>query len=122
MYLGDVEPLNEYHWQQIKDPHPTSPPLPRFHRAGRENERDIWRRRKRWCVHAMKCSRGRAIATARVSVGAGVGRIRGGGACSHDSVENGVAQRQRDEKREKNRMVNKVVATEANNHHYRVEV
>jgi hypothetical protein len=31
----------------------------------------------------MKRSRGHAIATARVGVGASVGRIRGGGACSH---------------------------------------
>jgi hypothetical protein len=31
----------------------------------------------------MKRPRGRAIATARVCVGAGVGRIEGGGACSH---------------------------------------
>jgi hypothetical protein len=50
---------------------------------GREDERDIGRRRKRWCVHDVKRSHGRAIATARVSVGAGVGRIRGGGACSY---------------------------------------
>jgi hypothetical protein len=50
---------------------------------GREDKRDVRRRRKRWCVHAIKHPRGRAIATARVGVGAGVGRIRGGGACSH---------------------------------------
>jgi hypothetical protein len=50
---------------------------------GREDEQDILRRQKQWCVHAVKCPRGRAIATARVSVGAGVRRIRGGGACSH---------------------------------------
>jgi hypothetical protein len=50
---------------------------------GREDERDVRRRRKRWCVHAVKRPRGRAIATARVGVGAGVGRIQGGGACSH---------------------------------------
>jgi hypothetical protein len=31
----------------------------------------------------MKPPRGRAIATARVGVEAGVGRIWGGGACSH---------------------------------------
>jgi hypothetical protein len=31
----------------------------------------------------MKRSRGRAVATARVSVRAGVGRIRGGGSCSY---------------------------------------
>jgi hypothetical protein len=39
---------------------------------GREDERDVRRRRKRWCVHAMKHPRGRAIATTRVGVGAGV--------------------------------------------------
>ena len=50
---------------------------------GREDERDVRRRRKRWCAHDVKRPRGRAIATARVGVGAGVGRIRGGGACSY---------------------------------------
>jgi hypothetical protein len=46
---------------------------------GREDERDVRQRRKRWCVHDVKCPRGRAIATARV----GVGRIQEGGACSY---------------------------------------
>jgi hypothetical protein len=32
-------------------------------------------------AHDVKRPRGRAIATARVGVGAGVGRIRGGGVC-----------------------------------------
>jgi hypothetical protein len=44
---------------------------------GREDERDVRRRRKRWCAHDVKCSRGSTIATARVGVGAGAGRIRG---------------------------------------------
>jgi hypothetical protein len=44
---------------------------------GREDERDVLRRRKRWCTHDVKRSRGRAIATTRVGVEAGVGRIRG---------------------------------------------
>jgi hypothetical protein len=39
--------------------------------------------RKQWCTHDVKRPRGRAIATAQVSVGAGVRRIRGGGACSY---------------------------------------
>jgi hypothetical protein len=50
---------------------------------GREDERDVRRRRKRWCAHDVKHPRGHAIATARDSVGAGVGRIRGEGACSY---------------------------------------
>jgi hypothetical protein len=50
---------------------------------GREDERDVRRRRKRWCAHDVKRPRGRAIATARVGVRAGVERIRGGGACSY---------------------------------------
>ena len=52
---------------------------------GREDERDVRRRRKRWCTHDVKRPRGRerAIATARVGIGAGVGRIRGGDACSY---------------------------------------
>jgi hypothetical protein len=49
----------------------------------REYERDVRRRRKRWCAHNVKRPRGRAIATARVGVGAGVGRIRGGDTCSY---------------------------------------
>jgi hypothetical protein len=50
---------------------------------GREDERDVRRRRNRWCVHGVKRPHGRAIATARVDVGAVVGRIRGGGTCSY---------------------------------------
>jgi hypothetical protein len=48
-----------------------------------KDEQDVRRRRKRWCTHDVKRPRGRAIATARVGVGAGVGRIRGGDACSY---------------------------------------
>jgi hypothetical protein len=50
---------------------------------GREDERDVRQRRKRWCAHDVKHPRGRAIATARVGVGAGVGRIQGGGTCPY---------------------------------------
>ena len=49
---------------------------------GHEDERDV-RRRKRWCAHDVKRPRGRAIATARVGVGASVGQIWGGGICSY---------------------------------------
>jgi hypothetical protein len=52
------------------------------HDEGREDERDVRRRRKRWCTHDVKRPRGHAIATARVGVGASVERIWGGGACS----------------------------------------
>jgi hypothetical protein len=48
---------------------------------GQEDEQDVRRRQKRWCTHDVKRPRGRAIAIARVCVGAGVGRIRGGDAC-----------------------------------------
>ena len=48
---------------------------------GREDERDVRRWRKRWCAHDVKRPCGHAIATARVGVGAGVRRMRGGGAC-----------------------------------------
>jgi hypothetical protein len=48
---------------------------------GREDERDVRRRRKRWCAHDVKRPRGHAIATARVGIEIDVGRIRGGGAC-----------------------------------------
>jgi hypothetical protein len=50
---------------------------------GQEDERDVRRRRKRWCAHDVKHPRGRVIATARVGVGAAVRRIWGGGACSY---------------------------------------
>jgi hypothetical protein len=50
---------------------------------GRKDEWDVPRQRKRWCAHDVKRPRERAIATARVGVGAGVGRIQGGGACSY---------------------------------------
>jgi hypothetical protein len=81
---------------------------------GWEDERDVRRRQKRWCTHDVKCPRGHAIATARVSVGAGVGRIRGETRAPTPSAENGVAQRWRHERKEKrSRMANEVVATEA---------
>jgi hypothetical protein len=80
----------------------------------REDERDIRRRRKQWCVHAVKHPRGRAIATAWVGVGAGVGQIRGGGACSHALCRECVARRRRREGRDKrSKMTNEVAATEA---------
>jgi hypothetical protein len=50
---------------------------------GKEDERDVRRRQKRWCVHDVKRPHGRAIATARVGVGGCFGRIRGGDACSY---------------------------------------
>jgi hypothetical protein len=64
----------------------------------------------------LKCPRGRAIATARVGVRAGVGRIRGGGATAWvgvGAIENGVAWRRSHEGREKrSRMANEVATTE----------
>jgi hypothetical protein len=81
---------------------------------GQEDERDVRRWRKRWCVHAVKHPHERAITTARVGVGAGVGRIWGGGACSHALCREWVAWRRRHEGREKrSRMMNEVAATEA---------
>jgi hypothetical protein len=81
---------------------------------GREDERDVRRRRKRWCVHAVKHPRGCAIAIAWVGVGASVGRIRGGGACSHALCREWVARRRRNEGIEKRSMMtNEVAATEA---------
>jgi hypothetical protein len=50
---------------------------------GREDKRDVRRWRKRWCTHVVKRPRGRALATAPVDIGTGVGRILGGGSCSH---------------------------------------
>jgi hypothetical protein len=83
-------------------------------REGREYERDVRRRRKRWCMYAVKHPCGRAIATTRVDVGAGVGQIRGGGACSHALCRECVARRRRHEGREKrSRMTNEVATTEA---------
>ena len=49
----------------------------------------------------MKRPRGRAIATARVGVGAGVGRIRGGGACSHALYREGGPEAEARGEREK---------------------
>jgi hypothetical protein len=43
---------------------------------GREDERDVRRRKKRWCAYDVKRPRGHAIVIARVGVGAS-GRIRG---------------------------------------------
>jgi hypothetical protein len=58
--------------------------------------------------------RGRAIVTAQVGVGRLVGRIRGGGACSHALCREWMARRRRHEGREKrSRMANEVAATEA---------
>jgi hypothetical protein len=68
---------------------------------GRKDERDVRRRRKRWCVHAVKHPRVRAIATAWVGIGAGVGRIWGGGACSLALCREWVAWRRRHEGRER---------------------
>jgi hypothetical protein len=80
---------------------------------GREDERDVWRRRKRWCAHDVKCPRGHAIVTARVGVGASVGRIREEAPAPTPFAENGVTRRWRHERREKrSRMTNEVVATE----------
>jgi hypothetical protein len=62
------------------------------HCEGRKDEQDIRRRRKRWCVHAVKHPRGRAIATAWVGVEDDAGRIRGGGACSHALCREWVAR------------------------------
>jgi hypothetical protein len=77
---------------------------------GREDERDV----RRWCAHAVKRPRGRAIATARVGVGAGVGQIREETFASTPSAENGVVRKRRHEGREKrSRMTNEVAATEA---------
>jgi hypothetical protein len=39
---------------------------------GWEDEREVRQRQKRWCAHAVKRPRGRAISTARVGVEAGV--------------------------------------------------
>jgi hypothetical protein len=50
---------------------------------GREDERDVRRRRKQWCAHDVKHPHGRGIATVQVSVGVGVRQIRGGGVCSY---------------------------------------
>jgi hypothetical protein len=52
-------------------------------REGQEDERDVIQRRKRWCAYDVKRPRGRAIATTRVGVETGVGRIRGGGVYSY---------------------------------------
>jgi hypothetical protein len=38
---------------------------------------------KTMCAHDVKRPHGRAISAARVDVGAGLARIRGGGACSY---------------------------------------
>jgi hypothetical protein len=50
---------------------------------GWEDEQYVRRQQKRWCTHDVKHHHGRAIATTRVGVGAGVGRIRGGDTCSY---------------------------------------
>jgi hypothetical protein len=73
---------------------------------GQEEERDVRRQRKRWCVHAVKHPRERAIATARVSVGTGIRRIRGGDTCPHALCREWVAWRRRHEGREKKKQDN----------------
>jgi hypothetical protein len=84
------------------------------HDEGQEDEQDVRRRRKRWCVHAVKHPRERAIATTLVGVGASVGRIRGGGACSHALYREWVAWRRKHEGRERrSRMTNEVATIEA---------
>jgi hypothetical protein len=81
---------------------------------GRKDERDVRRRRKRWCAHDVKRPRGRAIATCE-SVSRLVSDEYGEEApAPTSSVENGVARRWRHEGREKrSKMANEVVATEA---------
>jgi hypothetical protein len=80
---------------------------------GQEDEYDVRRRRKRWCVHVVKHPRGRTIATARVGVGADVGRIWRGCAYSHALCRECVERRRRHEGREKiSRMTNEVAVTE----------
>jgi hypothetical protein len=54
----------------------------------RDDEWDVRRRQKRWCVHAVKHPRGHTIATGRVGVRAGVGRIQGGDVCSYALCRN----------------------------------
>jgi hypothetical protein len=71
------------------------------HDEGREDERDVRRRRKRWCAHDVKRPRGRVIVTARVGVGAGVRQIRGEAPAPTPSAENAVARRWRHEGGEK---------------------
>jgi hypothetical protein len=58
---------------------------------GREDERDVRRRQRRWCAHDVKCPRGRVIATARVGVGAGVNEYGEEAPAPMPSAENGVA-------------------------------
>jgi hypothetical protein len=61
----------------------------------------------------VKRPRGRAIATTRVIVGAGVGEYEEEAPAPTPSAENGVARRWRHEGREKRiRMANEMVATE----------
>jgi hypothetical protein len=71
------------------------------HDEGWEDEWDVRRWRKRWCAHDVKRPRGRAIATARVGVGAGVGRIWKEASAPTPSAENEVARRWRHVDREK---------------------
>jgi hypothetical protein len=60
---------------------------------GWKDERDVRRRRKRWCAYDVKRPCGHAIATVRVGVGAGVGRIREEAPAPTLSAENGVVRR-----------------------------
>jgi hypothetical protein len=61
----------------------------------------------------VKCPRGRAIVTVRVGVGAGVGRIRGGGACSYTLPRMGWHRGGGTRREKRSRMANEVVAIEA---------
>jgi hypothetical protein len=83
---------------------------------GREDERDVRRWQKRWCVHAVKHPRGRAIATARVSVGMVSDEYREEAPAPTTSRE-WVARRRRHEgEREKKQdgdLANEVATTEA---------
>jgi hypothetical protein len=82
--------------------------------GAREDERDVQWRRKRWCVHNVKCPRGRAITTARVGVGARVGRIRGGDACFYALCREwgGAKVDAWGEREKRSRMANEMVAIE----------
>jgi hypothetical protein len=71
----------------------------------------------------VKCPRGRAIVTAWVGVGAGVGQIWEGGTCSHTLCQewSGVEAETRGE-REKKQDGERGGDNLGEDHHYRVEV
>jgi hypothetical protein len=60
---------------------------------GWKDERDVRRRRKRWCAYDVKRPCGHVIATVRVGVGASVGRIREEAPAPTLSAENEVVRR-----------------------------